>query len=69
MINLNKESLARDPLKIWLQAWAPHSGSCSPRSHHMIWDVTEKLLTGMDNYTNHPGKKQNTQYVTGNRAA
>ena len=53
MITLNNESLAWDPLKIWLQAWTSHSGSCSPRCHHMIWGAPKKLLTEVDNYTNH----------------
>ena len=53
MITLNNESFAWDPLKIWLQAWTSHSGSCSPRCHHMIWGAPKKLLTEVDNYTNH----------------
>ena len=57
MVALNNESLNRDPLKIWLQAWTSHWGSCSPPGHHMIWGAPEKLLTGVDNYTNHRGKK------------
>ena len=40
-------------MKIWLQAWTSHSGSCSPRCHHMIWGAPKKLLTEVDNYTNH----------------
>ena len=46
MITLNNESFAWDPLKIWLQAWTSHSGSCSPRCHHMIWGALKKLLLG-----------------------
>ena len=46
MITLNNESFAWDPLKIWLQAWISHSGSCSPRCHHMIWGALKKLLLG-----------------------
>ena len=53
MIILNNESLAWDPLKIWLRAGTSHSGSCSPRCHHMIWGAPKKLLTEVDNYTNH----------------
>ena len=53
MITLNNESLAWDPLKIWLQAWTSYSGSCSPRCHRMIWGALKKLLTGWSQICDH----------------